>query len=347
MSKLKLCGSRVLVTTLLLFANIGMAAVGHSSESKLELYVNQISKNTNSPYKDLELFIGVVKNQQNHFPEEYHQRILKFKLDKNRSYILFKNLPLDRELCATPGDIFNPNDKKAFTSEILLTSFATELGEPFNYIQEEQGTLFRNIRPTKINQYKQTSDSSKQELELHTETAFHSFKPDFLMLYCLRGDRNKQAYTIVAKLDDILNELRDNKGVIEILKQPLYSTGIDVSFGNTDKDISIHNIPILYTSETEGNMMITYDLDLMRATTKESQEAFEILTKAIRKVQKLILLEPGDMLIFDNKRVVHGRTAFKAYFDGSDRWLQRVYVSKNEDFVRNINASNRVITAIN
>ena len=42
-----------------------------------------------------------------------------------------------------------------------------------------------------------------------------------------------------------------------------------------------------------------------------------------------ILLEAGDLLIVDNRRAVHGRNQFQAYFDGYDRWLQRGYVTRN------------------
>ncbi len=38
-----------------------------------------------------------------------------------------------------------------------------------------------------------------------------------------------------------------------------------------------------------------------------------------------VALRPGDLLVLDNRRAVHARTAFTPRFDGTDRWLQRVY----------------------
>jgi alpha-ketoglutarate-dependent taurine dioxygenase len=38
------------------------------------------------------------------------------------------------------------------------------------------------------------------------------------------------------------------------------------------------------------------------------------------------VLEPGDLLVVDNHRCIHGRTPFAARHDGSDRWLQRSFV---------------------
>jgi L-asparagine oxygenase len=38
------------------------------------------------------------------------------------------------------------------------------------------------------------------------------------------------------------------------------------------------------------------------------------------------VLEPGDMVFVDNRLVVHGRIAFWPRYDGTDRWLHRIFV---------------------
>ncbi len=55
---------------------------------------------------------------------------------------------------------------------------------------------------------------------------------------------------------------------------------------------------------------------------------------ALRSTMKEILSEPGDLIIIDNRRTSHSRTKFKAYFDGYDRWLQRVFIKQDIDVVR-------------
>ena len=37
-------------------------------------------------------------------------------------------------------------------------------------------------------------------------------------------------------------------------------------------------------------------------------------------------LESGDLLIIDNRRAAHGRSAFEPRYDGCDRWLKRAYL---------------------
>src|SRR5262249_30721913 len=44
-----------------------------------------------------------------------------------------------------------------------------------------------------------------------------------------------------------------------------------------------------------------------------------------------VQLRPGSLLILDNRRCAHGRTRFPARFDGTDRWMLRVYVRRSLD----------------
>jgi len=39
-----------------------------------------------------------------------------------------------------------------------------------------------------------------------------------------------------------------------------------------------------------------------------------------------VVLDDGDLLVIDNDRAVHGRTAFTPRYDGTDRWLRRALV---------------------
>jgi alpha-ketoglutarate-dependent taurine dioxygenase len=41
------------------------------------------------------------------------------------------------------------------------------------------------------------------------------------------------------------------------------------------------------------------------------------------------VLEPGDVCFIDNFKAVHGRRAFKARYDGHDRWLKRVNITRD------------------
>jgi L-asparagine oxygenase len=53
------------------------------------------------------------------------------------------------------------------------------------------------------------------------------------------------------------------------------------------------------------------------------------LATAFEAVRRTIVLAPGDLAFVDNRLAVHGRTAFRARYDGRDRWLQRMFVQRD------------------
>ncbi|MGA8164964.1 MAG: TauD/TfdA family dioxygenase [Waddliaceae bacterium] len=294
-----------------------------------------------NPYHEQEKFLEMAR--QRHEDLLIHEVKYLLHSFKERAtekcYLYFSGLPVDQELIQTVT-LELPVRKKSFISEFCLATFATFLGEPFNYIQEESGNLYRNIRPQVANVDEQTSDSSRSILELHTETAFHPLKPDFLMLYCLRTDRDGQAYTLLSDLSKVLNEL-DEETILE-LQKPQFKAGIDFSFGNIHGDKYPEKAePILYKEAEEWR--VTYE-HLMIASTSRGEKAIEQMTEAVKKVQEKVLLQPGELLIVDNKRAIHGRTSFHMYGDGYDRWLQRTYVSIDKQFLDSIPNQGRIIT---
>jgi alpha-ketoglutarate-dependent taurine dioxygenase len=63
--------------------------------------------------------------------------------------------------------------------------------------------------------------------------------------------------------------------------------------------------------------------------------ALNVFTKAVERNTQTVFLKTGDLLVLDNNITVHGRTAFQAKYDGTDRWVQRVVVSKEIDSIKN------------
>jgi alpha-ketoglutarate-dependent taurine dioxygenase len=77
-------------------------------------------------------------------------------------------------------------------------------------------------------------------------------------------------------------------------------------------------------------------------------EASEALARFERIVdQKIggVALQPGDIIFLDNFKVVHGRKPFKAYFNGKDRWLKRLNITRDLRKSRDsrIKPENRII----
>ena len=206
--------------------------------------------------------------------------------------------------------------------EELMRQYVLHYGWPFGYIQEQVDTVFQQIVPVKNLESVQISSSSVTELDLHTETAFHPYPPDYVFLLCLRGDPT--AFTTYVNLDTILAKLGDTTQ--KVLRQPWYTTRIDTSFilnGQEDKSIEM---PIIRGEKQETR--IVYDRFLMRGVSTAAHKALEELHQVIKNNTKKIALKSGELMIIDNRKTVHGRLPFTPKYDGTDRWLMRTLVMK-------------------
>jgi hypothetical protein len=208
-------------------------------------------------------------------------------------------------------------------SEMVLLTIARRLGEPIGYVQEHGGGIVQNIVPARHDEHRQLSTSSAVTLEWHTETAFHPHKPRYLLLLCLRGDPG--ARTLLSSLAHVLPSLDED--AVRILQSPRFRTRPDTSFLSDDAaEPGELGPPMSVITAGEPGASFTYDEDLMVGVDDEAQAVLDRLGELVRSHASAIALESGDLLVVDNLRSVHARSAFRARFDGSDRWLQRAFV---------------------
>jgi L-asparagine oxygenase len=237
------------------------------------------------------------------------------------SVYIKKNISL-KDIPPTPP---SPNDLSVQVNYIfdILIQQGFEYGIPVGYAQEQNGSLIQNILPVYKLEKEQISSSSKTLLGLHTETAFHPYKPDYILLLCLRGD--PLAATTYAEIDDIL--LHVPKKYLNILKQKWFITGVDISFRtNGEQDVEIP-ISIIKENEKDG-LSFVYDETVIKPINSDAADALSALRKAVSLATKEIVLKTGDLLFINNHKAVHGRKPFKARYDGTDRWLQRLLIRK-------------------
>jgi len=58
-----------------------------------------------------------------------------------------------------------------------------------------------------------------------------------------------------------------------------------------------------------------------------AERALEEIIRQFDARVRDVVLAPGELLIIDNLRAVHGRRPFAARYDGTDRWLRRINVT--------------------
>ena len=232
--------------------------------------------------------------------------------------VLVRGVPIG-DVPTTPDQPTDPTGKDLL-SEFILLAVARSLGEPVGYLPEHGGAIVQNLLPTREGAHRQTSTSSAVELEFHTETAFHPHRPRHLLLSCLRGD--PAAATLLCDVGDVLDDL--DPDTRRVLGEPRFRTRVDESFGGAPD--SAPGAPMHVLSGDPARPTLIFDADLMSGDDDEAVAALAELGAVARRRRQGLVLEPGDLLVVDNHRCIHGRTPFAARHDGSDRWLQRSFV---------------------
>ncbi len=252
-------------------------------------------------------------------PIDVDDAITRFASESHRSgALLIRNAPIG-DLPPTPATPESPVAKNLET-ELTLLTVARRLGQPVGYIPEHGGRIVQNIVPTQTDADQQTSTSSRSKLMFHTETAFHPFRPRYLLLLCLRGD--PAAHTTLVSVHELIDRLPDD--VVDVMFEPRFRTAVDSSFlrGRTNELGAAR--PLITGTRQEPTFV--FDADLTVGTDTEADDVLVRVRDLIEEIKTSVVLEPGDLLVVDNNVAVHGRSPFTARFDGYDRWLQRSFV---------------------
>jgi len=314
------------------------------NESEIEILINLAETITINPSEFPELYNNYCKDLASKVPERIYNKLLHFSTyGSETGFLLIKKFPVyNNELPKTPlGNIYKIGETTILAR--IQSIFLSIIGELIAYEAEGYGRLFQDVVPIPTMHNMQTSLGSNTELEIHTEQAFSNLKPDVLSLSCLRGDEN--AFTYILPVQYIINNV--SKEEIELLRKPLWTTGVDLSFklnGNEFIEGDIRG-PMSIIQGTPEDPFLVFDQDLMKGITPESQEFIQKLVNIYYKERIEYNLKPGDIIFIDNNRAVHGRSAFFPLFDGQDRFLVRcfaVFDYEKSNYARN----GRIVSAI-
>jgi L-asparagine oxygenase len=260
------------------------------------------------PGRDAEAFLERAALESDSLPRGIRIALHRFRLRGNRDgYLLLHGLPF------APGR----------GAEAFLALIGSRLGELVGYLQEKNGALFHDVIPEKSQEREQSAAGSRVPLELHTERCFHPYLPSYVLLACLREDRNGEALTEIASVRKLLPLVPARH--VPILFEPAFRTGVDYSFGNVrTRKGNGPVMSILYGDRHDP--CLRYDLDLMVGLSARAGAALDAVRDAALRARDSIGLKAGDLIAIDNRRAVHGRSAFRPRYDGRDRWLKRAYL---------------------
>jgi len=263
-----------------------------------------------------------------------------FRRTESAAGLLIRGFPVDdRRVGPTPGHSDQPAVPGAtLEQELFLAMCATALGQPFAFSTLQFGRMIQDILPIRGDEERQSGHGSTTLLEFHTEDGFHPGRCDYLLLFGLRNQ--DRVPTILSSIREV--ELCDED--LEILMRPVshilpddehirqlrsrYPDHPAVSRMEGMRD-SPEAVPVLFGDRERPYLRI--DLPFMRFADDgpEVKRALNRLMTELERVQHSVVVEQGSLLVIDNYLAVHGRRPFPVRYDGSDRWLKRMLVSRD------------------
>jgi L-asparagine oxygenase len=289
-----------------------------------------------SPYERFEEAIIAAHRAFAGLPASLEQEIAAFARNPDSpGTMLVDGLPLDPELPATPEGRAVV-DRSSFVGEGCLLGLSRMLGEPIGFLSEKSGDLIHNVTPVAAGAYTQSNQGSKVFLNYHNDSVYdadghyHRYNPDFLILLCMRADRDGRALTYYADARDASRVLE--AGDRELLRQPLYRMAAPSTYTREQAGGQrVWSQPYPVLAGPEDTPEISVAANGIMAITPEAQAALDRLTTAFNdsRVHGVVALKPGNALLINNRKGLHARSVFEPTFDGRDRWLLRTYIRRN------------------
>ena len=289
-------------------------------EEKEKLLILAKSIQHISPSKNMEEFIINVKKLSLRLPSRIKCELENFKKNGDKcGALLIRNLPNE-------PFVITPKDNKEHVGETTILAYVQALfneymGHMVSYEAEGDGYLFQDMVPNKKLSTTQTSLGSNVELELHTEQAFSDYRPDYLSLACIKGDY--QAYTFFLHVNQIIEQMTDEE--ICYMENKNWKIGVDMSFALNGCDFAARG-PLSILKNNGEHYDLVFDQDLLMAETKTAGEIIDVIVDIYYNCRNRYVLQPGEILILDNNKVVHGRSIFKPKFNGNDRFIVRSFI---------------------
>ncbi|MGW4891965.1 guanitoxin biosynthesis L-enduracididine beta-hydroxylase GntD [Kitasatospora sp. NPDC004240] len=281
-------------------------------------------------------------------PRELRTALVDFRLTEPSGVLVVSGLPVDDPaLGPTPADW---RDKAApdatLRLDIPFLLIACLLGEPIAWATQQDGRLMHDIFPIRAHEHGQIGWGSAETLAWHTEDAFHPLRTDYLGLMCLRNpDAVETTFADIAdvRLDDATRAALAQER-FKILPDDSHRPQNQVEGAEEDPEVaelqrrsaervesalrSPEPVAVLFGSPKDPYVRL--DPYYMQGVQGEDeQRALDEIGAALDGAMGGVSLTPGDIVFIDNYRVVHGRKPFQARFDGTDRWLRRLNITRD------------------
>ena len=212
-------------------------------------------------------------------------------------------------------------------SDIAVIALSATLGVVTKEGNGFPGQLAYDVRPRPDGV---SISQTREEFPLHTDSATMRVPNEYVGLACCKIDSDAGGASILVEIDTVVAKLSDRDslqaedGLLRDLQEP-YPWRVP----------DFHpDAPIMWASllnsngETYGARYRKEALEAGLAVQAVSDSKLKALhvfesTMQSRNLWSLFQFDVGDMILFDNRRLLHGRTAIRS---GAGRWLKRTKI---------------------
>jgi len=272
-------------------------------------------------------------------PFRLRSELNRFRVAEHSGAVIVSGYPTDpMQFGPTPRHWKEPTDNVSVRErEAALVLLGSLLGDIFGWATQQNGKMIHNILPIPGHEKEQLGSSSEELLWWHTEDAFHPYRPDYLGLMCMKNpDRVPTTYVCI---DDIELDAATKRLLLEseyVIRpdnshKPTHNEArADGHFEKINKmETNPDKVSVLFGNANRPYMRLDPFFMELDHLDDLHRSALETLIGSIDARLQHIILQPGDIAFIDNYKCVHGRQPFYARYDGNDRWLKRICITRN------------------
>jgi hypothetical protein len=216
------------------------------------------------------------------------------------------------------------------TDDTVLALLATGLGELVPTTERPVGYL-EDVAPVDETEASTRPHSQRRSaLMPHTDQSARGTPPDFLVLACVANECDRGGESILVFAQPVVDHLGDTEpDAVDLLQDPVFPL-----FNVPKRDFAV-TAPLLWFDDERRapgaavvrtrfrDEAVRAGFEVMHRPSAAHVAAFEALAQRYHDETRWVLcrLDPGDVLVVDNTRVLHGRTELRG---GQRRHLRRL-----------------------
>lgn len=188
----------------------------------------------------------------------------------------------------------------------MLTDYLEQIARPIAYMDLP---MIMDLKPQP--NFQGMSFAGTDKFHMHTDLSWYENPPPYIGMFCVSMESAGGGKPLLADAWKIIKDMSDDD--VAFLENEI------ISFASPDHiDNEFFDAPIL--SKRDGNYLIRFRYDLLENPPPPVTRLFEAINDNIIYVPATA----GSLFIFDNLRMLHGRTALEAKLE-SDRHFKRIY----------------------